>query len=139
MEWKRAEFEVHTHGKGLYAISGVIEKHLQDMGVTSGMCFLFVQHTSASLIISESFDPTAKADIEKYLEKNVPENQSWYLHTLEGTDDSPSHIRTMLTHTSVSLPVEEGRLFLGTWQGVFLFEHRVSSHRRHVILRFLGD
>ena len=109
------------------------------MGATSGMCFLFVQHTSASVIISESYDPTAKADLERYLEKSVPENQSWYRHTLEGADDSPSHIRTMLTHTSVFLPVEEGRLFLGTWQGVFLFEHRNGSNRRHVLLRFLGD
>ncbi len=138
MEWKRAEFEVHTHGKGAYPISALIEKRLGELGVTSGMCFLFIPHTSASLIISESYDPTARADLEKYLEIAVPENQAWHAHTLEGADDSPSHIRAMLTHTSLSIPVEEGSLMMGTWQGVFLFEHRTDSHRRRIVLRALS-
>lgn len=138
MEWKRAEFEVHTHGKGVYSINALIENQLRALGVTGGMCFLFIPHTSASLIISESFDPTARADLEKYLDINVPENQSWHAHTLEGPDDSPSHIRAMLTQTSLSIPVEEGRLLMGTWQGVFLFEHRADSHRRRIVLRALS-
>lgn len=138
MEWKRAEFDVQTRGKGLYAISAIIEKHLHALAVTSGMCFLFIRHTSASLIISESYDPSAKTDMERYMEKAVPENQSWYVHNLEGADDSPSHIRAMLTHTSLSIPVEDGGLDMGTWQGVYLFEHRTGNNTRRVAMRILA-
>ena len=88
------------------------------------MCFLYIQHTSASLVISESYDRSAQQDMEAYMDHAVPEGEAWYRHTLEGRDDFPSHIRAMLTNTSLSIPIEDGRLALGTWQGVYLFEHR---------------
>jgi len=101
------------------------------------MCFLFCPHTSASLTINENYDPSAQADLETSLEKLVPENQGWYTHDMEGPDDATSHIRAMLTESSLSIPVDEGRLTLGTWQGVYLFEHRTRSHQREVWLRVM--
>jgi secondary thiamine-phosphate synthase enzyme len=102
------------------------------------MCYLYLQHTSASLVVSENYDPTAKMDLETFMERLVPEGQAWYRHTLEGPDDSTSHIRAMLTLTSLSIPIDNGQLGLGTWQGVYLFEHRARSHHRRVLLRCLG-
>jgi len=101
------------------------------------MCYLFIPHTSASLIINESYDPSARQDMENFLERLVPEGESWYRHTMEGRDDSPSHMRSILTQTSLSIPVDEGALSLGTWQGVYLFEHRVRSYRRNVLIRYI--
>jgi len=101
------------------------------------MYYLFCQHTSASLLISENYDPTAKVDLETFMEKLAPENQPWYRPTLEGPDDSSSHLRAMLTPVSLTIPIEAGKLSLGTWQGVYLFEHRVHSQRRIVLLRCL--
>jgi secondary thiamine-phosphate synthase enzyme len=95
-------------------------------------------HTSASLVVSESYDPTARMDLETFLENLVPENQPWHRHTLEGPDDSTSRIRAVLTLTSLTIPIEEGSLALGTWQGIYLFEHRSRPHRRNVLVRCLG-
>ncbi len=92
-----------------------------------GMCFLFLPHTSASLVVSENWDPTARADLETYMERIVPEKDRWYTHDLEGPDDATSHIRAMLTDTSLTIPVDDGNLSLGTWQGIYIFEHRVPS------------
>lgn len=103
-----------------------------------GMCFLFLQHTSASLVISENWDPTARADLETFMERLVPERDGWYTHDLEGTDDATSHIRAMLTDTSLTIPVDDGDLSLGTWQGVYIFEHRARPHRRKVLMRVLA-
>jgi secondary thiamine-phosphate synthase enzyme len=105
--------------------------------VREGLCTLYVQHTSASLLISENYDPSAALDMETFMERLAPERQAWYRHTLEGDDDSPAHLRAMLTATSESIPVDEGRLSLGTWQGIYLFEHRASSHKRQVLVRVL--
>ena len=101
------------------------------------MCYLFIPHTSASLVISENYDPTAKLDLETFMDRLVPESQPWHEHTLEGPDDSPSHMRAILTATSLTIPIDDGRLSLGTWQGVYLFEHRRRGHRRQVLLRCL--
>lgn len=98
---------------------------------------LYIQHTSASLVISESYDPTAKIDLEVFMERLAPEDQAWHRHTLEGRDDAPSHIRAMLTNTSLSIPIDDGKLSLGTWQGVYLFEHRVRGQGRRVLVRCL--
>jgi secondary thiamine-phosphate synthase enzyme len=95
-------------------------------------------HTSASLVVSESYDPSAKIDLEEFMERLVPENQRWFRHTLEGSDDSPSHMRAMLTHTSLSIPIDHGNLSIGTWQGLYLFEHRSRPHRRKVLIRCLS-
>jgi secondary thiamine-phosphate synthase enzyme len=128
---------ISTHGKGLYAFTNDVEALVRDWSVQEGMCYLYLPHTSASLVISENYDPTARLDLEAFMERLVPEDQSWYQHTLEGADDSPSHMRAMLTLTSLSIPIEDSRLCLGTWQGIYLFEHRATGHRRRVLLRCL--
>lgn len=137
MEWLKESLIIETSGKGLYPFTPRIEATLDSWDVQEGMVHLFIPHTSASLVISESYDPTARQDLEAFLEHLVPEGQSWYRHTLEGRDDSPSHMRSILTATSLSVPVDGGKLSLGTWQGVYLFEHRTRSHRRNVLLRCL--
>ena len=137
MEWYKEDIAVNTQGKGLYPITSQISQLVQGWNVKDGICHLFVAHTSASLVINESYDPTARQDLEMFLEHLVPENESWYRHTLEGSDDTPSHMRAMLTLTSLSIPVENGKLLMGTWQGVYLFEHRAQSHRRQVLVRCL--
>jgi secondary thiamine-phosphate synthase enzyme len=138
MQWFKDALLVETRGKGLYPITSGIKNLLEKWPVSEGMCFLFLPHTSASLVINESYDPTARQDLEEFLEKLVPEGQSWYRHTTEGRDDSPSHIRSILTASSLSIPVDDGRLSLGTWQGVYLFEHRAHPHRRAVLIRCLA-
>lgn len=137
MDWLKDELEISTRGKGLYPFTNLIEDRIHAWGVQEGMAFLYIQHTSASLVISENYDPTAKKDLEMFMERLAPENQSWYRHTLEGPDDSPSHIRAMLTTVSISVPIDSGRLSLGTWQGVYLFEHRSEAQRRTVLLSCL--
>lgn len=138
MMWFKDELEIQTRGKGLYPFTDLVSRKIQQWGVKEGMCYLFIQHTSASLLISESYDPTARMDMETYLEKLAPENQAWYRHTLEGPDDSSSHIRAMLTPVSLTIPIDEGQLSLGTWQGIYLFEHRAHLQRRKVLLRCLS-
>jgi secondary thiamine-phosphate synthase enzyme len=137
MDWYKEVLEINTCGKGLYLFTDLVEGYIQKLGVTEGMCYLYVPHTSASLVISESYDPTAKVDLEAFMERLAPEDQSWHRHTLEGRDDSPSHMRSILTQTSVTIPIDDGKLSLGTWQGIYLFEHRVRSHHRKVFLRCL--
>lgn len=137
MQWFKTSLQIETRGKGLYNFTDTIQKQIREWGMQEGMCYLYVQHTSASLVISESYDPSAKLDLEAFMEQLVPENQPWMRHTLEGDDDSPSHMRSMITPVSLSIPVDEGRLSLGTWQGIYLFEHRSRPHRRTVLLRGL--
>jgi secondary thiamine-phosphate synthase enzyme len=137
MTWYKDRIEIITRGKGLYPFTQQVEERIRSWGVNEGMCFLFVQHTSASLVINESYDPTAKADMETFMEKVAPENLSWYRHTLEGSDDSPSHLRSMLTNPSLSIPIDNGALSLGTWQGIYLFEHRREKSHRTILLRCL--
>ena len=137
MNWHKTTLEVHTSGKGLYDITASIREQLDSWGVGEGICYLFVQHTSASLLVTESWDPSARADLETFMEREVPEGERWYTHTLEGRDDATSHIRTMLTDVSLTIPFEHGNLLLGQWQGVYLFEHRSRPHRRWVLVRVL--
>jgi secondary thiamine-phosphate synthase enzyme len=137
MKWFKTTIELQTQGKGMYAFDGRVQAQLRAWGVHEGMCYLYLPHTSASLVISENYDPTAKADLETFMERQVPENQAWMEHTLEGGDDSSSHVRAMLTDVSLAIPVDEGRLSLGTWQGIFLFEHRARPHRRQVLVRMM--
>ena len=137
MKWFKESIQVESNGKGLYLITIQINQVLNSWAAKEGMCYLFIPHTSASLVINESYDPSARQDMEKFLERLVPEGESWHRHTMEGRDDSPSHMRAILTQTSLSIPVDEGTLSLGTWQGVYLFEHRVRSNRRNVLIRYL--
>jgi secondary thiamine-phosphate synthase enzyme len=138
MRWNKENLTIATHGKGLYPFTDQINSLTNDWGIQEGMCHLFIPHTSASLVISESYDPTAKIDMEEFMERLVPENQSWFRHIYEGADDSPSHIRAMLTNTSLSIPIDGGKLSLGRWQGIYLFEHRSRPHRRQVMIRCLA-
>jgi secondary thiamine-phosphate synthase enzyme len=137
MEWQTDILKISTSGKGMYAITSAVSTKIEQWEVESGMCFLFIPHTSASLVLCEDYDPRSRNDVENYYERAVPENQSWYQHTSEGPDDSPSHIRSTLTHASISIPIDHGKLFLGTWQGIFLFEHRAHTQHRKVVVSCL--
>ena len=138
MDWFKDTIEVSTRGKGLYPFTDAVSSRIRQWGIQEGMCFLYVQHTSASMVISESYDPSARIDLEAYMDRLAPERQAWYRHTMEGDDDSPSHMRAMLTDTDLAIPIDEGSLSLGTWQGIYLFEHRTRGHRRRVLLRCLN-
>lgn len=131
-------FVVPTRGKGTNEITDRVESLLRASGITTGLCTVFVQHTSASLVIYENADPTARADLHRYFEDLVPEDHPGLVHTAEGPDDSTSHLKMALTRTSESIPIAEGRLALGTWQGIYLFEHRKAPHRRSVTVSLLG-
>ena len=137
MEWLKAEIVVETGGKGLYPITLEIREVMNNWQVREGIFHLFIPHTSASLVINESYDPSARQDLEAFLDRLAPEGEAWHRHTAEGRDDSPSHMRSILTTTSLSIPVDGGDLSLGTWQGVYLAEHRARSHRRKVLIRCL--
>ena len=131
-------FVVPTRGKGTYEITGEVASLLMRSGITTGLATVFVQHTSASLVIYENADPTARTDLHRFFEDLVPEDNPDLIHTAEGPDDSTSHLRMALTRTSESIPVAEGSLQLGTWQGIYLFEHRNSPHRRTISVSLLG-
>ena len=131
--------QVTTRGKGLYEITDQIAAWLEGVKVRSGLLNVFVQHTSASLTIQENADPDVIHDINVFFNRLVPEDNRLYRHTVEGPDDMPAHIRAALTLTQLSIPVEHGRMALGTWQGVYLFEHRAAPHRRTVLLHLLGQ
>jgi secondary thiamine-phosphate synthase enzyme len=130
--------EIRTRGKGLTEITGAVSRWLDEQRIVAGLLTLFCRHTSASLIIQENADPDVRADLEAYLETIAPEDPGRYVHGLEGPDDMPAHIRTMLTNASLSIPIVDGRMILGTWQGIYLFEHRARPHRREVVLHLVG-
>jgi secondary thiamine-phosphate synthase enzyme len=125
---------VSVSGQGLHEFTGDVEDVVRASGVGDGLCTVFVQHTSASLIIQENADPSAQRDLEAWLGRLVPEDDPIYTHTLEGPDDMPSHIKAALTATSLSIPVQQGRLALGSWQGIYLWEHRRRAGRRSVVV-----
>jgi secondary thiamine-phosphate synthase enzyme len=127
-------FTVRTPGQGLHEITDRVARIVHDSGVEEGLCTVFIRHTSASLTIQENADPSAKSDLEAWLNRLVPENDRLYTHTFEGPDDMPSHIKAILTNVSLSIPVMEGRLTLGTWQGIYLWEHRRSAHTREIVV-----
>ncbi len=131
-------FVVGTRGKGTYEITQEVARFVRDSAVTTGTVTVFVQHTSASLIIYENADPSARTDLHEFFERLVPEDQDYFVHTDEGSDDMPSHLRMVLTRTSEVIPIAQGRMQLGTWQGIFLFEHRRAPHRRNVVLTIVG-
>ena len=131
--------EVRTHGKGLYEITDEVQSKIDNYGVRNGTVTVFVQHTSCSIVIMENADPTAQRDLEEFFERLVPENADYFTHDAEGGDDMPSHIRMVLTRTSETLPIMDAKMQLGTWQGVFLFEHRRAPHRRNVLVTIMGE
>jgi secondary thiamine-phosphate synthase enzyme len=132
-------FSVRTHGKGTTEITREVTGILARSGVQTGTVTVFVRHTSASLVLMENADPSARRDLELFFDKLVPEDTPWFIHTQEGPDDMPSHIRMALTRTSEVIPVMVGRMTLGTWQGIFLFEHRRDPHRREIVVSVIGE
>jgi secondary thiamine-phosphate synthase enzyme len=125
---------VDTPGQGLQEITGKIAAAVEGAGIGEGLCTLFVRHTSASLVIQENADPSAKRDLERWLNRLVPDGDAFYSHDAEGPDDMPAHIKAALTGTSISIPITGGKLSLGTWQGIYLWEHRRRGSRRELLL-----
>jgi secondary thiamine-phosphate synthase enzyme len=134
-----AAFTVRTRGKGTYEITDEVARIVAESGVKTGMVNVFIQHTSASLVIYENADPSAREDLHAYFERLVPEDDPDWVHTLEGPDDTTSHLRMALTRTSETVPIVTGRMALGTWQGIFLFEHRRAAHTRRIIVSVVGE
>jgi secondary thiamine-phosphate synthase enzyme len=128
---------IKTPSQGLYEITSEINSLLHGSDIDDALCNIFIRHTSASLIIQENADPSARRDLERWMNRQVPEGDSLYTHVSEGPDDMPSHIKSILTQTSLQIPVISGELALGTWQGVYLWEHRSSAHRRNIIISFV--
>jgi secondary thiamine-phosphate synthase enzyme len=131
--------EVSTNGKGLYEITDEVQSKIDKCGVRNGTATVFVQHTSCSVVIMENADPTARRDLEEFFDRLVPEDADYFIHDSEGSDDMPSHIRMVLTRTSETMPIVDGKMHLGTWQGIFLFEHRRATHRRKVLVTIMGE
>lgn len=130
---------VSTHGQGLYDVTGETADWLARQDVATGLLTVFLQHTSASLVIQENADPDVLRDLSAFFKSLVPEDERLYRHTSEGPDDMPAHIKAALTATHLSIPVLEGRMALGTWQGLYVFEHRRAAHRRRLVLHVLGE
>lgn len=139
MRQHQAILRLETTGQGLLDITSNIDAVVAEAYMQRGLCTLMVQHTSASLIIQENADPTARRDLEMFLNRLVPEGYPAFTHTAEGPDDMPSHIKAALTATTLSIPLVQGRLGLGTWQGVYLWEHRHAPHTRKVVVHVLGE
>lgn len=133
------ELRITTSGKGTLEITGELEHFIKDSGLSKGILTVFCQHTSCSLVIMENADPSARHDLENWMERLVPEDDKHFTHTFEGSDDMPSHIKMALTRTSENIPFQDGQLVLGTWQGCFLWEHRARSHSRRVHLTAIGE
>lgn len=125
---------VRAPRRGLHEFTGQVERVVAEAGVESGLCSLFIRHTSASLLIQENYDASARRDLETFMERLAPDGAAWMTHTLEGDDDMPSHIKAALTQVSLTIPILGGKLALGTWQGVYLWEHRVRPSARDVIV-----
>ncbi|QBR71690.1 hypothetical protein CU048_10825 [Beijerinckiaceae bacterium] len=130
---------IQTRRKGLVEITGDVAGWLSAQKIATGLLTIFCRHTSASLLIQENADPDVRADLESFFEAIAPEDRNRYIHQTEGLDDMPAHIRTALSQTQLSIPVASGRMVLGTWQGIYLFEHRRAPHRREIVLHLLGE
>ena len=124
--------------RGLHEFTAQVEKAVAEAGVANGLCSLFIRHTSASLVIQENYDASARRDLETFMERLVPEDAPWITHTLEGPDDMPSHIKAALTQVSLAIPILDGKLALGTWQGIYLWEHRSRPTPREVVVTIQG-
>ena len=138
MKQAQTSISVRTGGQGLYEVTGEVASWVAGQGIATGMLTVFCRHTSASLTIQENADPDVCRDINEFFRRLVPENEPWYRHVNEGSDDMPGHIKSALTDVSLSIPVSGGRMVLGTWQGIYLFEHRAHGHSRSVVLHLAG-
>jgi secondary thiamine-phosphate synthase enzyme len=131
--------DIRTNGAGLYEFSGAAQRLVAEAGIGTGMLHVFCRHTSCSLLVQENADPDVQTDLNTFFRRLVPEGMEWVVHTTEGPDDMPAHIKAALTQSSISIPVGQGELLLGTWQGIYLFEHRTRPHRRQVVLHLVGE
>lgn len=132
-------FEISTHGQGLYECTGAIAAAVTAAGIVMGMAHVFCRHTSASLLIQENADPDVQHDLVAFFRRLVPDGDPLFVHTSEGPDDMPAHVKAALTQTTLAIPVAKGQLLLGTWQGIFLFEHRRAPHARRVVVHVIGE
>ena len=136
---RQSEHTVSTAGRGTYDITRDIQAAVADSGIRIGLCHVFIRHTSASLMLCENADPDVRVDLETFMARIAPDGDPEFVHTAEGPDDMPAHVRSVLTQSNLTIPVRDGRCALGTWQGVYLWEHRTSPHRRTVITTIDGD
>jgi secondary thiamine-phosphate synthase enzyme len=139
MKQHQQSLEVRTGRPGLFEITKQVGEIIHDSGIRTGMCHVFVRHTSASLLIQENADPSARRDLQAYFDRLAPEDDPLYTHTTEGSDDMPAHLKAALTSTSEQIPITQGRLALGTWQGLYLFEHRRASRGRELVVHLWGE
>lgn len=141
MAMKQAQsiVEIQTRGQGLTEFTRVAQAFVAQSGIATGLLTVFVRHTSCSLLVQENADPDVQTDLKEFFRRLVPEGMDWVVHTTEGPDDMPAHIKAALTQTSIGVPVGQGELLLGTWQGIYLFEHRARPHRRQVVLHVVGE
>ena len=130
---------VDTPGRGSYLISDLVQQQVQQSGIGTGLCHVFLMHTSASLILCENADPDVRTDLERYMQRLVPDGDSLFTHTAEGSDDMAAHIRNILTASELTLPVSNGRFAVGTWQGLYLWEHRHAGHGRQITVTVYGE
>lgn len=130
---------VNTHGRRLYDITNEVKSWAQQSGMSTGLLTLYIQHTSASLLINENYDPDVKTDLERFFARLVPDGDALFEHTIEGPDDMPAHVRTALTQVNLSIPLIGGKLALGQWQGVFVYEHRHDPYTRRVVMHLMGE
>lgn len=130
---------IATRGRGTIEITGEVERTVAGSGIRTGLCNVFIRHTSASLIVCENADPSVRQDLERFAARLAPDGDPIFRHTSEGPDDMPAHVRSILTQTALTIPIVDGRPALGTWQGVFVWEHRTQPHRRSVVVTVLGE
>ena len=130
---------VTTKGRAFHDITSSVARRVSESGIATGLCTLHLQHTSASLVIQENADPDVRRDFDRFFARLVPDGDPSFSHTVEGDDDMPAHIRTALTTVNLSIPIADGRLVLGTWQGIYLWEHRRAAHRRTLVIHVIGD
>jgi len=136
---KQAELSVSTSGRGTYDISDDVQRVVASSGIDTGLCHIFIRHTSASLMLCENADPSVMVDLEAFMQRQAPDGDPMFTHTAEGPDDMPAHVRSILTQSDLNVPVTNGRCALGTWQGVYLWEHRFAPHERKVTLTITGE
>lgn len=137
--WKQYYIDLNSNGRGTYDITLQVNERVVESGVGTGLAHLFIHHTSASLILCENADPAVRTDLEAYMSRAVPDGDPLFRHTAEGPDDMPAHVRSIMTQSSISIPIAENRLALGTWQGIYLWEHRHDPHQRHITITINGE
>jgi secondary thiamine-phosphate synthase enzyme len=135
----QTELSISTNGRGTYDISRRVDDLVRKSGIDTGVCHIFIRHTSASLMLCENADPAVMRDLEAFMQRQVPDGDPLFTHTAEGPDDMPAHVRSVLTQPDINLPISNGRCVLGTWQGVYLWEHRYAPHQRNVVVTLTGD